>query len=198
MSAKKSPTLQIMSALERIVKTIAESGGEVTRTAITRTLGMDLAVFDEAAQYGCESKILKCGTYNKYKALKEYAIPEEGYYDAVEESIRKLWLSEGYKDHEFYLENTSRKDSKIEGPWTRPDLTLVSYKKFPWTIGHEFDVVTYEVKKPSTANVLAVFEALAHVTAATRAYAVFPVSLAAWTKDNPAQERRVRDECSKH
>jgi hypothetical protein len=159
---------------------------------------MDRAAFDEAAQYGCEIKVLRCGERNYYRALKTYVIPEEGYYDAVEKALRDLWTREGWENNQIYLENTSRRDSKIEGPWTRPDFTLVSYKKFPWTIGYEFDVVTFEVKRPDTANVLAVFEALAHVTAATRGYVVFPVSAETWTKASPEQERRVRDECSKH
>jgi len=74
----------------------------------------------------------------------------------------------------------------------------VSHKKFPWTIGTEFDVVTFEVKTPATANVLAVFEALSHVTAATRAYVVFPVEEVEWEASNPAQARRVKDECVRH
>jgi hypothetical protein len=74
----------------------------------------------------------------------------------------------------------------------------VSHKKFPWTIGTEFDVVTFEIKRPDSANVLAVFEALSHITAATRAYVVFPVGAEEWRQANPAQERRVKDECVRH
>jgi hypothetical protein len=54
------------------------------------------------------------------------------------------------------------------------------------------------VKRPDTANVLAVFEALAHATVATRAYVVFPTSLAEWESSDPEQAVRVRDECSRH
>jgi hypothetical protein len=116
----------------------------------------------------------------------------------LSEVIDRLWIGDGYEPSDFYIENTSSKDAKVVGPWVRPDLTLVSYKKFPWTIGNEFDVVTFEVKRPDSANVLAVFEALSHATAATRAYVVFPMSLSEWEKTSPAQAERVRDECSRH
>lgn len=125
-------------------------------------------------------------------------MPEENYYPVIVGAIDQLWLSENYDKSQYHIENTSRKESKIVGPWTRPDLTLVSYKKFPWTVGFEFDVVTFEVKRPDMANVLAVFEALSHVSVATRAYVVFPLSEVAWTAGNAAQARRVKDECARH
>lgn len=194
----KHPSLPILAALEKIVDAITEAGDPVTATKLMRTLSMDKDMFDAATEHGCSIKVLRCGSYNKYSAPKPFVIPEEAYYDLITQALQALWEKEGHDVSQFYIENTSRKDSKIEGPWTRPDLTLVSYKKFPWTIGSEFDVVTFEVKRPDSANVLAVFEALAHVTAATRAYVVFPLSKNAWAKANPAQERRVRDECAKH
>jgi hypothetical protein len=58
--------------------------------------------------------------------------------------------------------------------------------------------VTFEIKRPDSANVLAVFEALSHAAAATRAYVVFPLDAETWARSNPAQERRVRDECVRH
>ena len=192
------PSLEAMEALKSIVSVVEEAGEDLTATTIKRTLSMRDTLFEDATNYGCDNKILQRQTRNYYKVLKPYIVPEEAYYDAVKTSIEALWLEEKYDQSLFYVENTSRRDSKIEGPWTRPDLTLVSHKKFPWTIGTEFDVVTFEIKRPDSANVLAVFEALSHAAAATRAYVVFPVTAEAWRQANPAQERRVRDECVKH
>lgn len=45
---------------------------------------------------------------------------------------------------------------------------------------------------------MAVFEALSHTSAATKAYVVFPIDAGMWTKTAPDQESRVKDECSKH
>ncbi|UVC07635.1 hypothetical protein IHQ71_20915 [Rhizobium sp. TH2] len=192
------PSLAALEALKRIVHHIGAANEAVTATKLKRTLGLSDQLFQLAADYGCSQKIIKWNAHNKYSGLKDYVVPEEAYYDTVMTSIEALWLSEGYERNHFYIENTSRRNSKIEGPWTRPDLTLVSHKKFPWTMGTEFDVVTFEIKRPDSANVLAVFEALSHVAAATRAYVVFPVDAEAWRKSNPAQERRVKDECVRH
>ena len=184
--------------LRQIVLAIEEAGEDLTATRLKRQLGLSDDDFKEAADYGCSSKVIKWSSHNYYSVLKQYVVPEEAYYDWIKQAIETLWLEDGYDSSAFYIENTSRIDSKIEGPWTRPDLTMVSHKKFAWTIGTEFDVVTFEVKRPDSANVLAVFEALSHAAAATRAYVVFPVTLEAWRLDNPAQERRVRDECVRH
>jgi hypothetical protein len=75
---------------------------------------------------------------------------------------------------------------------------MVSHKTYPWTIGQEFDVTTFEIKRPQDCNVLAVFEALSHSSAATRAYVVFPINEGAWKTADPAQAARVLDECSRH
>jgi hypothetical protein len=192
------PSLSTLEALRQIVSTIQEAAAPLTATKIKRTLGMSNTLFDDAANYGCANKFIKWSARNVYSVVKPYVVPEEAYYASIKSSIEALWQEDGYEKSTFYVENTSRRDSKIVGPWTRPDLTLVSHKRFPWTMGTEFDVVTFEIKRPENANVLAVFEALSHVTAATRAYVVFPVEPDVWRLANPAQERRVRDECVRH
>jgi hypothetical protein len=196
--SEPSPKLETLEALKSVVTAIEAAGEALTATKIKRALGLGDELFDAAANYGCQNKIIKWGSRNFYSVVKPFVVPEEAYYDTVMASIDALWREERYQSSEFYIENTSRRDSKIEGRWTRPDLTLVSYKKFPWTIGLEFDVVTFEIKRPDSANVLAVFEALSHAAAATRAYVVFPVEPDDWKAANPAQERRVRDECVRH
>ena len=192
------PSLTILSALRDIVKHIEAVGQPTTATTLKRSLGIDPKTFNAAIEHGVANKYLKWGAHNYYSVAKTYEVPEEAYYALISEALEALWVRDGHERANFYIENTSRRDSKIEGQWTRPDLTLVSHKRFSWTIGTEFDVVTFEIKRPDNANVLAVFEALSHVTAATRAYVVFPVDAEGWRSANPAQERRVRDECVRH
>lgn len=195
---KKRPNLAVLKTLERIVSYLADQDCKLTATTLKNRLDLEGADFEIAAKYGCDLKVIKWWTQNYYSAEKEYTVPEEAYYDVISEALQSLWLKEKFDRSQFYIENTSHRDSKIIGPWTRPDLTLVSYKRFPWTIGNEFDVVTFEVKRPDYANVLAVFEALSHGAAATRAYVVFPVEEAAWRRENEAQAQRVHDECVRH
>ncbi|NBW07383.1 MAG: hypothetical protein EBR82_05095 [Caulobacteraceae bacterium] len=190
--------LEALEVLRRITDELERSGEALTRTTLMRRLDIASELFTRAADHGCACGVLERGSQNYYTRLKAYVVPEEAYYGLVQTSLEALWRDERYDPADFYVEKTARRDSKIEGPWTRPDLTLVSYKRFPWTIGTEFDVVTFEVKRPDSANVLAVFEALSHASAATRAYVVFPIEPKAWRSANPAQEKRVRDECIRH
>ena len=177
---------------------IAEQGEALSRTKLRNWLSLSDLDVDQALEFGVRNKHLKKEEYNFYKILGGLTLTEERFYPAIEIGLRALWSVEGYESNEFYLERTARKDSKIAGPWTRPDFTIISHKKFPWTIGFGFDVVTFEIKRPDTSNVLAVFEALSHLTAATRSYVVFPMNEKDWMASDAQQASRVRDECSKH
>jgi hypothetical protein len=198
MTTENRPDLATLYALEKIVSAIEKAGTKLSATRLKRDHGFSDKIFAAAADHGCAIKCIRWNDRNMYSFIKSYTIPEEAFYDLVKEQLGRLWIEDKHEASQFYIENTSRRDSKIIGPWTRPDFTIVSYKKFPWTIGHEFDVVTFEVKRPDSANVLAVFEALAHATAATRAYVLFPMSMAEWNRENAEQAKRVQDECARH
>lgn len=191
------PNIEILRCLETVVQAL-QIHKTMSGTKLKRTYDFDPDLFDAAVQHGSEKKVLKWGDRNMFTFVAPYIIPEEAYYESIEGAFREIWEAEGYDKSQFYLENTARRDSKIAGPWTRPDFTMVSYKKFPWTIGSEFDVVTFEVKRADTSNVLAVFEAMSHRSAATRSYVVFPLDEVTWTTKDPAQAVRVKDECIRH
>ncbi|WP_396592944.1 hypothetical protein [Brevundimonas sp. R86498] len=192
------PSLQILSVLEKIVRYIEEAECAQSATRLKRALGISDSDFDEAAEWGCSKKHLKRAPGNVYSLLKSFNIPESAYYQVVLDSICSVWMEDGYAPNEFAARITAKDDSKIAGRWTRPDVTLVSHKKFSWTVGNEFDVVTFEVKRPDEINVIGVFEALSHVTAATKAYVVFPVNFSEWSERYPQQGARITDECVRH
>lgn len=198
------PSLRTLELLIKVVEKLVANNGDLTRTSLKRSVcenNDDLT--DTILKHGYAKKLLlskKHGYVGLAKGITpaDLVIGEESYYSEIEQQLKLLWEINNYSSSEFIIENTSRRNAKIVGPWTRPDLTLVSHKKFPFTIGHEFDVVTFEVKRPDASNVLAVFEALSHTSAATKAYVVFPLSPNEWSASAPEQEVRVRDECSKH
>ncbi|MCZ7912283.1 hypothetical protein O9X94_23400 [Agrobacterium leguminum] len=198
------PSLRTLELLIAVVEKLVAHNGDVTRTWLKRNVcDNDEGVIDTTLKHGYAKKILvpkKQGYVGLAKGitLTDAIISEESYYPEVERQLKSIWQANNYSSSEFIIENTARRNAKIVGPWTRPDLTLVSHKKFPYTIGHEFDVVTFEVKRPDASNVLAVFEALSHTSAATKAYVVFPIGPTDWTASAPEQEIRVRDECAKH
>lgn len=192
--------LQILSCICDLAGKLEEVGESISYTRFRRWHGFADPLLSDALNAGVELGVFGWETGNWYCLKKSgWQVPELAYYGCCRDSL--VWFfkeCQGYKDSEFYIEVTARKDSKIAGKWTRPDLTMVSFRTFPWTIGEEFDVTTFEIKRPDSCNVLAVFEALSHASAATRAYAVFPLSEEAWTSRYPEQSERVLDECSRH
>jgi hypothetical protein len=193
------PSLAALKILENVCASLDEAKANLTATRLIRTLEVDEQLFHDAIEFGITNRTIERLSRNYIRLLaRPYTIKEESYYKTIKGKLEHLWLSEGYDRSSFHAEITARSNSKIEGPWTRPDLTLISHRKYPWTIGAEFDVVTFEVKRPSDADVLAVFEALSHLSVATRAYAVFPVNHEEWKARNSAQERRVHEECVRH
>lgn len=198
------PSLRTLERLITVVEKLIANNGDLTRTWLKRYVcDNEDDVIDTTLKYGYAKKLLvskKQGYVGLAKGitLADTVIGEESYYPEIERQLISIWQANNYSSSEFIIENTARRNAKIVGPWTRPDLTLVSHKKFPYTIGHEFDVVTFEVKRPDASNVLAVFEALSHTSAATKAYVVFPIGPTDWTASAPEQEIRVRDECAKH
>lgn len=191
---------QVIFTLSNIISYFRENKYlEVSRTVLKNHFQLDSKPLEEALNYGISNGFFERKTGNIY-ALKNInlQITEEAYYPSIEKNLSDLWVKDGYKTNEFFLENTSRRDSKIAGRWSRPDFTLISHRKFHWTIGSEFDVVTFEVKRPDACDVLAVFEALAHAAAATKSYVVFPINQEDWKSSNPDQMKRVHDECNRY
>jgi hypothetical protein len=191
-------TFSTLDALQKIVDALNKAGEPTTATTLKRYHDCDSPQFNDAVALGTENGILENKKYGVISLIAAgWKIPERDYYDPCIGSIRSLWLSAGYQQNEFFIENTSTRDSKISGRWTRPDLTMISRRTFAWTVGEEFDVTTFEIKRPDACNVLAVFEALSHTSAATKGYVVFPVAKDAWQRSDPAQAERVMEECNR-
>jgi hypothetical protein len=59
------------------------------------------------------------------------------------------------------------------GKWTRPDISLLAVKAYPYLPHRYFDIVTFEVKPAGQTTVEGIFQALSHQQFATCAYSVF-------------------------
>lgn len=100
---------------------------------------------------------------------------EDQLYEPIATVLRGQWAKEQGFDA-YSVEVTARQGSRqTGGKWTRPDLTAVGYKTFPFVPGRFLEVVTFEVKPFATVDVASVYEALAHRRASTRAYVVLHV-----------------------
>jgi hypothetical protein len=181
-----------------VVKLIQMLGdGQKTRTALKRTSGFPEADVEKAIESGEQNGFLKILPHGYVESTNEtLSILETDYYDCISKMLDKHYSERLTADGRFFVSKTARKDSKVAGRWTRPDFTVVANRKFPYIREPEFDIITFEVKRPADCEALAVFEALAHNSAATRSYIFFPVT-EAQLAENP-QGERVREECVRH
>lgn len=93
-------------------------------------------------------------------------------YEPVSSVLRNHWSKEQGFDN-YLVEVTAKQGSRLTGgKWTRPDVTVVGYKTFPYLPGRFLEVISFEVKPTNSLDITAVYEALAHRRSATRAYVV--------------------------
>ncbi|MEO9902713.1 hypothetical protein [Nisaea sp.] len=94
---------------------------------------------------------------------------EVSLYDPMLKVLKERWLPD--KIFEFAAaERTDRGGRRTDGIWSRPDLTVAAMTTFSHIPGRYFDVITFEVKHIEGLNLTAVYEALSHRRAGTRAY----------------------------
>jgi hypothetical protein len=59
------------------------------------------------------------------------------------------------------------------GSWSRPDLSIVAYRKYEFLPERVFEFFSFEVKSSTDVSIKGVMEALAHREAATRSYVIY-------------------------
>lgn len=108
---------------------------------------------------------------NQEQSQLEYA-KENELYEPIATVLRNQWTKEQGFDGSL-VEITAKQGSKSTGgKWTRPDIIVVGHKTFPYIPGRHLEVITFEIKPFFAIDVTAVYEALAHRRAATRAYVI--------------------------
>jgi FAD/FMN-containing dehydrogenase len=86
------------------------------------------------------------------------------------EPLRKVIGADWAKDHRarpLAVETTALQGRRATGIWARPDIVSVEVRTFEHVPGKFIEVVTFEVKPADAISVQAVYEALAHRSAAT-------------------------------
>ena len=102
-------------------------------------------------------------------------IREEDLYQPISAVLNQEWALE--KRLERWIVHTTARQGRRDtgGRWSRPDLVLATQSSYPYVPGRHFDVITFEVKPSDAIDVTAVYEALAHRRAATKAYVVLHI-----------------------
>jgi hypothetical protein len=94
-------------------------------------------------------------------------------YEPAKVTIEMTWVKErAFDDH--MVEITALPGRRnTGGTWTRPDISVLATKAYPYLPDRIFEIITFEVKTADAVNVTAVFEALSHAQFATQSYALF-------------------------
>lgn len=102
-------------------------------------------------------------------------VREEDLYQPAATVLNSEWARE--KRLERWIVHTTARQGRRDtgGKWSRPDLVVVTQSVYPYVPGRHFDVITFEVKPSDGLDVTAVYEALSHLRAATKAYVLLHV-----------------------
>lgn len=102
-------------------------------------------------------------------------ISERDLYEPCLKVIRDSWAKLSNYDEHAAAITATKGSAQTGGKWTRPDISLVGIRAFPYLPGRYFEIVTFEIKPPDDVTVEGVFEALSHQQFATRSYVVFHI-----------------------
>lgn len=118
---------------------------------------------------------------------------ERALYEPIKKVLETDWAkSEGLT--EWCVEVTAQQGRRnTGGRWTRPDLTVVSCRRYTLVPGPAFDVWTFEVKPIDAWDIVGVHEAAAHASAATRSYAFFHVNAKLTPDETESLDRCLRE-----
>jgi hypothetical protein len=94
-------------------------------------------------------------------------------YEPAKLTIETTWVKEpAFDDHMVEVTALPGRRS-TGGTWTRPDVSVLATKAYPYLPGRMFEIITFEIKTADSVNVTAVFEALSHAQFATQSYVLF-------------------------
>lgn len=119
---------------------------------------------------------------------------ERDLYEPMAKVIRENWSTDSGLDA-VIVEITAQGGRRPDGKWSRPDVTLASYKTYPYVPGRHFDLISFEIKPSDGLDVTVVYEALAHRRAATRAYALLHIPNDIPDRQKAALEEIVDEIC---
>lgn len=139
------------------------------RLVLGKGKGGSVRLMPSAAEAGTPEGGLGAAAAPGAAALPAYTTEAE-LYAPIAAVLRSAWAKDK-RYREQVIEVTARQGKRdTGGKWTRPDVTVASISTLLYVPQKLFDVTTFEVKPADALDVTAVYEALAHRRAATRAY----------------------------
>ncbi|MGB3088122.1 MAG: hypothetical protein WBC53_10450 [Phycisphaerae bacterium] len=188
---------KLKNLLYELVPADGQAAGNVTlrkevRARAKEKLGLDLSDEDYWLVHGAlhtEGKVQigrgYGGSLRRTQAVSKPTIPASGtgykgefsLYKPFLETIQRDWARQkSIPSSSFVAEVTAQKGSKdTGGRWTRPDVTLIAVRTYPFVPGKALEVITFEIKPLGVYSIEGVFETASHSTVANRSYLCFQV-----------------------
>lgn len=187
---------QITLHEQRLLAQVPEDGAVGNRTLLRNLHGLDPA-WSEDLYWAIRNRLIERGSLERGRGkggsvrrvrtavaeqdaqaaaqpIERQIQAERDLYEPMSRVIREKWSPDSGMDA-VIVEITAQGGRRPDGKWSRPDVTLASYKTFPYVPGRHFDLITFEIKPTEGLDVTVVYEALAHRRAATRAYALLHI-----------------------
>lgn len=138
-------------------------GGSVRRVTVT-PLGAPPAATPNSA-----------GTSTSSEPSTTVRSREDVLYEPIAKILDERWVRDRRFESSIVQVTALQGRRPTGGKWSRPDIAIATLSTYPYVPGRHFDVVTFEVKPSDGIDVTAVYEALAHLRSATRAYVMLHV-----------------------
>lgn len=139
-------------------------GGSVRRPVVPEGLDLDGVAALSSAPAREEDALEPVGRHS-----------EAALYPPIARVLKEQWIRDKRIERSILHLTAQQGRRSTGGRWTRPDISLIALSTYPYVPGRHFDVITFEVKPQDTIDVTCVYEALAHLRSATRAYVLLHV-----------------------
>lgn len=130
-----------------------------------------LAAVDEARP----RTVVASASAGECAELPQTRMSESDLYAPIAQVLDDKWTKDKRVESAIIATTAHQGSRSTGGKWTRPDVTVATLSTYPYVPGRHFDVITFEVKPCDAIDVTAVYEALAHLRSATRAYVMLHV-----------------------
>lgn len=128
------------------------------------------------------------------KAVKLYT-PEKRLYEPCREVITNYWVKDNNLDpHKTLVEITAHQGHK-HGKWTRPDITVVTVRSYPFVPSKILEVISFEIKPANDTDVKGVFETASHARYAHKSY--LAIHMPRYVKLSDTAQLRLQEECER-
>ena len=135
-----------------------------------------------------EIKVSTAATVKKYRKEKDL-------YEPCREVITNYWVKDNNLDpHKTLVEITAYQGHK-HGKWTRPDITVVTVRSYPFVPSKILEVISFEIKPANNTDVKGVFETASHARYAHKSY--LAIYMPRYVKLSDTVQLRLQEECER-